>query len=178
MPVLPLVGSTIVPPGFSLPSRSAASMILVAMRSFEEPPGLKYSTFASTVAAMPCVTALSFTNGVFPTRSSTDCAYSTAPSLTAASRVLPLPSGGLGRPLVGVDAGGRQLLREQPRVHADGGDQLGMPAALHDPPRLDHVDDIRVDHRRQAVRDGDRRAPACGLVERRLHDPLRDGVQR
>ena len=58
MPVLPLVGSTIVPPGFSLPSRSAASMMRVAMRSFDEPPGFRYSTLTSTVAAMPSVTVL------------------------------------------------------------------------------------------------------------------------
>ena len=42
-PVLPLVPSTIVPPGFSCPLRSAASMIGSPMRSFTEPPGLKNS---------------------------------------------------------------------------------------------------------------------------------------
>ena len=71
MPVLPLVGSTIVPPGFSLPSRSAASMMRTAMRSFDEPPGFRYSTLASTVAAMPSVTLLSLTSGVSPMRSRT-----------------------------------------------------------------------------------------------------------
>ncbi len=40
-------------PGFSRPSRSAASMMLRAMRSLADPPGLKYSTLASTVAEMP-----------------------------------------------------------------------------------------------------------------------------
>ena len=50
MPVLPEVGSTIVPPGCSAPDFSAASTIRSAMRSFTEPPGLKYSTLASTVA--------------------------------------------------------------------------------------------------------------------------------
>ncbi len=71
MPVLPLVGSTMVPPGASLPSRSAASMIRVAMRSLDEPPGLRYSILASTVAWIPSVTELSLTSGVFPTRSRT-----------------------------------------------------------------------------------------------------------
>jgi hypothetical protein len=42
-PVLPLVPSTIVPPGFNRPSRSACSMIGKPMRSFTEPPGLKKS---------------------------------------------------------------------------------------------------------------------------------------
>src|SRR5690606_28635651 len=74
-PVLPEVGSTIVPPGFSSPDASAASIILVAMRSFDEPPGFRYSTFTSTVAAIPSVTLLSLTRGVLPTRSSTVSAY-------------------------------------------------------------------------------------------------------
>ena len=49
-PVLPLVGSTIVPPGCSRPSRSAARIISSAGRSFDEPPGLVVSIFmASTL---------------------------------------------------------------------------------------------------------------------------------
>src|SRR5436190_13878466 len=43
MPVLPLVASTIVPPGPSNPRRSASSTMLRATRSFIEPPGFKYS---------------------------------------------------------------------------------------------------------------------------------------
>ena len=39
-PVFPLVGSTIVPPGRSRPSRSALSIMVSAGRSFEENPGL------------------------------------------------------------------------------------------------------------------------------------------
>lgn len=75
MPVLPEVGSTMVPPGFRRPSASAASMMRVAMRSFDEPPGLRYSIFASTVAAIPSVTLVSLTSGVLPTRSMTLFAY-------------------------------------------------------------------------------------------------------
>lgn len=67
-PVFPLVGSTIVPPGLSAPLSSAASIMRRAMRSFTEPPGLKYSTLARTVALMPLVTLLSLTSGVLPTR--------------------------------------------------------------------------------------------------------------
>jgi hypothetical protein len=70
-PVLPDVGSTIVPPGRSSPDASAASTIRSAMRSLTLPPGLKYSTFASTGAAIPAATGPSRTSGVFPTRSAT-----------------------------------------------------------------------------------------------------------
>ena len=81
MPVLPLVGSTIVPPGFSAPLASAASTMRTAMRSFTEPPGLRYSTLASTSGASgprSRVTEVSRTSGVLPTRSTTDSAYCTA----------------------------------------------------------------------------------------------------
>ena len=57
------------PPGFSSPDASAASTIFSAIRSFTDPPGLRYSTLASTVAAMPSVTEFSRTRGVLPTRS-------------------------------------------------------------------------------------------------------------
>ena len=46
------------------------------MRSFTEPPGLKYSSFTSTVASVtPSVTRWSLTSGVSPTRSTIDSAY-------------------------------------------------------------------------------------------------------
>ena len=51
MPVLPLVGSTIVAPGLSTPRRSASSTIATAIRSFTLPPGLRDSTLTSTRAA-------------------------------------------------------------------------------------------------------------------------------
>src|SRR4029078_700235 len=79
-PVLPEVGSTIVPPGWSSPEASAASIIRAAIRSFTEPPGLRYSTFASTsgVAAPSGGSGVRFrrTRGVLPTRSSSDSTYS------------------------------------------------------------------------------------------------------
>jgi lysophospholipase L1-like esterase len=43
--------------GLSSPDASAASIIRTAIRSFTEPPGLKYSTLARTVARMPSVTS-------------------------------------------------------------------------------------------------------------------------
>ena len=46
-PVLPLVGSMMVPPGLSRPARSAASIIGRPMRSLTEPPGLSISILAS-----------------------------------------------------------------------------------------------------------------------------------
>jgi hypothetical protein len=46
MPVLPLVGSRIVFPRVSVPSRSACSIILSAIRSLMLPVGLNPSTLA------------------------------------------------------------------------------------------------------------------------------------
>src|SRR6266576_1467480 len=65
-PVLPDVGSTIVPPGRSFPSRSAASIIRIPIRSFTDPPGLSISSLASTVGRSPRVTAWRRTSGVSP----------------------------------------------------------------------------------------------------------------
>ena len=75
--MLPLVGSTIVPPGLSLPSRSAASIILTAIRSFTDPPGLRYSTLARINGFAPSVTRDSLSSGVLPTRSISDSTYCT-----------------------------------------------------------------------------------------------------
>ena len=47
--MLPDVGSTIVPPGRSFPSRSAASIIASPIRSLFDPPGFRNSSFASSV---------------------------------------------------------------------------------------------------------------------------------
>jgi len=45
-PVFPDVASTMSPPGLRRPSRSAASIIAMPIRSFTEPPGFQYSAFA------------------------------------------------------------------------------------------------------------------------------------
>ena len=67
MPVLPDVPSMIVPPGLSSPARSASSIILTAMRSLIELPGLNVSTLARTVPLMtPLVIVLMRTIGVWP----------------------------------------------------------------------------------------------------------------
>ena len=44
--MLPLVASRMVTPGRSFPCRSASSIMVRAMRSFTEPPGLRLSSFA------------------------------------------------------------------------------------------------------------------------------------
>jgi hypothetical protein len=77
-PVLPLVGSTMVPPGCSDPSRSAASIIRTAIRSFTEPPGLRYSTLASTRGVASPGTRDSRTSGVLPISSVSEFTYCTA----------------------------------------------------------------------------------------------------
>src|ERR671912_913129 len=67
VPVLPEVGSMIVPPGRRRPSRSAASTSRIATRSLIEPPGLKYSSLATTWGLTPAPMRLSRTSGVSPT---------------------------------------------------------------------------------------------------------------
>ena len=70
--MLPDVPSTIVPPGFNRPARSASSIIFTAMRSLIELPGLNVSTFASTVPlTTPFVNRLMRIIGVSPIASST-----------------------------------------------------------------------------------------------------------
>ena len=69
--MLPEVGSTMVPPGLSSPSRSAASIIGPAMRSLIEPPGFMYSSLASSVAPPAGCTWGKRTIGVRPIRSVT-----------------------------------------------------------------------------------------------------------
>src|SRR5439155_13590 len=66
IPVLPEVLSIIVPPGLILPAFSAASSIIMPMRSFTLPPGLRYSSLASIVARTPRATRFRRTIGVLP----------------------------------------------------------------------------------------------------------------
>ncbi len=64
-PVLPEVGSTMVPPGFSAPERSPASISAGPIRSLTLPPGLKDSSLAASVAPRGENRA-SLTRGVLP----------------------------------------------------------------------------------------------------------------
>ena len=77
-PVLPLVGSTMVPPGRSRPSRSAARIISRAGRSFDEPPGLVVSIFIVSTLVMfsSSLMRLRRTSAVLPMRSMTESAMS------------------------------------------------------------------------------------------------------
>src|SRR5262249_39411264 len=68
-PVLPDVGSTIVPPGPSSPRRSASSIIALAILSLTEPPGLNHSSLAK-IRAVPEENRRSSTRGVLPINSS------------------------------------------------------------------------------------------------------------
>src|SRR5687768_5887720 len=77
VPVLPLVGSTIVPPGFSFPSRSAASTRAIAARSLIDPPGLSASIFATSCGRRSLPRRPSRTRGVLPTASRMDSLTST-----------------------------------------------------------------------------------------------------
>jgi len=68
MPVLPEVGSMMTEPGFSRPFSSASSIMALATRSFTEPAGFKYSSFASTLAFRPRAFSMwvSSSRGVLP----------------------------------------------------------------------------------------------------------------
>ena len=77
-PVLPDVGSTMVPPGPRSPSRSAASIMATAGRSLTLPPGLRNSNLASSWPGRSRPIRSSRTSGVSPTRSSSESAASIA----------------------------------------------------------------------------------------------------
>src|SRR5438046_1727810 len=95
MPVLPLVGSTSVPPGFSAPPRSASSTMATAMRSLTLPPGFNDSTFAITVAPPGCGRRLRRTMGVCPMSSRTLAAIGGRPTAGASSDVVHRTGGAL-----------------------------------------------------------------------------------
>src|SRR5689334_11689364 len=67
MPVLPLVASTIVPPGLSSPERSAALTMDTPIRSLTEAAGFWNSSLAAMVAPAPLLRRLIRTSGVLPT---------------------------------------------------------------------------------------------------------------
>src|SRR5262245_9716924 len=79
MPVLPLVGSTIVEtPGSISPSRSATSIIARPIRSFTLFAGFRLSSFATMRGFTPATMRLSCTSGVRPTSSVASRAIFTA----------------------------------------------------------------------------------------------------
>src|SRR5687768_17171321 len=159
VPVLPEVGSTIVPPGLSRPSASAASTIRIATRSLIEPPGLKYSTLATTWGVSPAAMRERRTSGVSPTVSRIDSLMSAGAAMRStyqrAARGPDLP--------VGQRDAARQARRDP--VGLVRAAVLRRPADEHaDPvPRAGHDGDVGVHPR------GDERPP----VVARLHVPAR-----
>ncbi len=83
VPVLPEVGSTIVPPGSRRPSRSAASIIATAARSLIDPPGLSASIFAVTCGVRPAAMRSRRTIGVSPIASRIDARMSVVRAVRA-----------------------------------------------------------------------------------------------
>src|SRR5215831_2156620 len=76
-PVLPDVGSTMVPPGRRSPRRSASSIMARAMRSLTLPPGLNHSSLAK-IRADPREYRASSTRGVWPMAPASCCGEETA----------------------------------------------------------------------------------------------------
>src|SRR5215475_10106000 len=151
-PVLPDVGSTIVPPGLSLPSRSACSIIASPIRSLTEPPGFRYSSLAR-IRAWPGGERLSSrTIGVPPTRSRT-VGYSRGIAqsleLRDARRAVGL---GSGRELLGFDQhdSGHERRDADAHEHPEGQGRPGgeglREVAL--PVHLDQVVEAAQEHRR------------------------------
>src|SRR3712207_3703897 len=130
VPVLPDVGSMIVPPGRSRPSRSAASTSRIATRSLIDPPGLKYSTLATTCGASPAPIRLSRTSGVSPTVSRIE-------SLMSGSSLVPCVA--MARMLRGRDLPGEMRLARAGVVDGE------APAVLAE-------DDGRAQEQRQLER--------------------------
>src|SRR5438309_4686973 len=84
-----------VPPGLSSPLASAASIILIAIRSLTLPPGLTYSTLATTWPAPPGTTEFSCTSGVLPMSSLTCRAMRMHPWSQARDGATTRPPGGV-----------------------------------------------------------------------------------
>src|SRR5687768_12083162 len=83
-PVLPLVGSTITPPGFRSPAASAASIIGSAMRSLTDPPGFMCSSFPTILGRTSAPSRSRATSGVSPTAAMTS---GRIPGLSASGRL-------------------------------------------------------------------------------------------
>src|SRR5215217_6744217 len=163
VPVLPEVGSMIVPPGLSRPSASAASTIFIATRSLIEPPGLKYSTLATTCGFRPAAIRDSRTSGVSPTVSRMDPLMSAEAAMSRTIRA------GSSRAACGPDLpiGERDAARQAGRDprRLVGTAVLAGPADEHAGglARPVHGRDVGVQP------GGDQRAP----VVARLHPPAR-----
>src|SRR3954453_7738480 len=92
VPVLPDVGSTIVPPGSRRPERSAASMRATATRSLIDPPGLSASTLATSCGVSPAPRRERRTSGVLPMASRIEPLMSTVGPAVMALMIRSVPS--------------------------------------------------------------------------------------
>src|SRR5215203_6744687 len=144
VPVLPDVGSMIVPPGRSRPSRSAASTSRIATRSLIDPPGLKYSTFATICGVRPAPMRLSRMSGVSPTVSRIE-------SLMSGSSLVPCVA--MPRILRRRDLPGEMRLARLRVVH---GEALALFAE----------DDGRAEEERELERDVDAEGLGQAVLER------------
>src|SRR3954452_4897560 len=127
----------IVPPGRSRPSRSAASTMRIATRSLIDPPGLKYSTFATTCGEHPAAIRLRRTSGVSPTVSRSESLISDVVADRVMKATIGLLCGGL---VPGLPAG--QLGLFQPAL----GDELGERVVGDRARDLRHIGDLRGRH--------------------------------
>src|SRR5262245_35615788 len=127
--MLPDVDSTIVPPGFNCPRRSASITIRSAVRSLTDPAGFIASSLATTVHARPAVTRLRRTSGVPPTVPRT--------SSWIIGPTLPRSRSGFTRRVAGDDPGEDELPREAER----GADEhVGDPVVAQVDRREDQAD--------------------------------------
>src|SRR4051794_6052141 len=135
----------IVPPGRSRPSRSAASTMRIATRSLIDPPGLKYSTFATSCGAHPCAIRLSRTSGVSPTVSRRESLISDVVAVGVIKATIGLLRGRLRgrRGLVARLAAGQLGLLEPALL-----DELGQRVVGDRPRDLRDVGDLRRAHAR------------------------------
>src|SRR5438874_6900152 len=183
----------IVPPGRSLPSRSAASSIRSPIRSLFEPPGLRNSSLTSNVGARLRPSFWSLTTGVPPIRPSS-VGYSRAMARSLAPRLVPeVPAAredhhgacrmdrgdDLGIPLrsaglddrrdAGVEGELDPVRKREERVGGEGGAVDAVPVLAGLPER----DPNRVDAAHLAGADPERLQPA-GDHDRVRRDVLAD----
>ena len=171
MPVLPLVGSTIVVrPGAIVPLRSAASIMARPMRSLTLPPGLKDSSLPTMVAPLRSDSARRRTSGVRPISLVMSSAMFTRLLRLDVVHGLARRARALALGQVGDRGLAQDLLEGLLGFEPDGGGTalldafalaLGADGRRHQPvERLDHLEDgdlgrrAREDETRRSLRDG------------------------
>ena len=134
--MLPEVGSTIVPPGFSFPSRSAASIIASPIRSLFDPPGFMNSSFARISPERPARCGRAARSASWPTRSMHRWV------LAGHRRRKPTAAADVGR-------GGRERSRDEDRNHRQGQHRRRARGVLASRrPRRDRSSEARAATRR------------------------------